>query len=963
MRIGLQYVALFALWACAACVWAQESSPAKPNIIVIMSDDMGYTDVGPYGSEIETPNLQRMADEGLRFSQFYNTPRCSPTRAALITGQYAHAVGMGHLAGTNRQSPGYSGDLRTDNNLTMAETLREVGYSTQAVGKWHLTNKFSTTTAESDKYNWPLQRGFDQYYGIITGGSRYFDPSTLVRDNTPISPFGAAEQAIYPKQYYTVPDYLAAKQAVAADPNATPSDSYYNFTEAIGDQAASFINQHFADPATQDKPLFQYVMFTAAHWPLHADPEEIAKYDGVYDGGYQAIRESRFAAAKSEGLIAADSVLPDPASDWDSLSPAMKAVEAQAMQVYAAQIDQMDQNIGKIMSSLEANGQLDNTIIMFMQDNGGNHEGGDAPINLPSSIPERAAVPTGPTLSDEDLQTLPNGTGYTRDGYPILSRTWGVEAGAPDTFQFYSRQWGNVSNTPFSDYKSDTGEGGIASPLIVRWGDGIDPQLRGGIAQDVGHVIDIMATVVDVSGATYPSPGSSNINPLDGVSLAPAFTGGSVERTDALFWEHEGWRAVRDGKWKAMTRGPAGPWQLFDMENDRVELHDVAIENPQIIVDLAQRWETWAIDNDVITEDGTWPWQPNHPIGGIKITPLPLIMHATFDETELVTGSNVSDTSGSGFSGLLTANDSLDHSTASGVPAGLGRAIDVDGEIVEFDLDFSLPTGNRERTIMAWVKADSLGDQRFIGYGTGDGGTAFLLTLEGTANDAHVKFRHTDGNIMYEPAPGNEIASGEWVHVAAVVPDGATTTDDVLIYINGIAVPGVRSGGSNQVLDTGSTLLGIGMRGDTSTGGLQQDFAFDGQIGDVQVYGIELSGEQIADLYSNPGKSIGFAGDFTLDGILNQDDYLALMSHLHQDVSMLSGLALYQAGDLTGDARITFEDLAAFREAYIQHNGPGSFEQLSSLGVPEPTTALMTTTGIVALLGLRLSRIHLCANR
>lgn len=589
---------------------------SRPNLIVILSDDMGFTDTQPYGSEIQTPSLQRMADEGLRYSNFYVTPRCSPTRASLLTGQYSHAVGMGHLATGKKinQQPGYARDLRTDNNLTMGEALHSAGYRTQVIGKWHVTKHITAKTPEADRYNWPTQRGFDDFYGIIAGAARYFDPATLVRNKTPISPFSESEQAIYPKAHYDVEDYVAAQQEVATNPKATPSANKYNLTDAISDNVVININEHFSNPATQSQPLFQYIAYTTAHWPLHATPEDIAKYDETYGDGYQAIREQRFAAAKAKGVVPANTTLPPPASDWEALCPAVKAIEKQAMQAYAAQIDQMDQGIGRILDALEGQGQLDNTLVIYLQDNGGNHEGGTTPNHPPGNIPQRPSGPTGPTLSDEQLQRQTYGNGTTRDGYP-MRRHFGVQAGAPDTYQYYSRQWGNVSNTPYTEYKSDTGEGGIASPLIVRWGDGIDADLRGQVVDDPAHAIDILATLVEVGGVDYSAAGSSKIDSLDGVSLMPNFSDNELDRGDALYWEHEGWRAIRDGEWKALTRGPGGAWELYNLDSDRSEATNVASEHPEVVQQLASRWEAWAIENDVMDEAGVWPWKPNHAIG------------------------------------------------------------------------------------------------------------------------------------------------------------------------------------------------------------------------------------------------------------------------------------------------------------------------------------------------------------
>jgi len=305
----------------------------KPNIIVILSDDMGFSDLGCYGGEIYTPNLDKLASNGLRFTQFYNTARCCPTRASLLTGLYAHQTGIG-LMTDDDNLPGYRGELGR-NAVTIAEVLKPAGYNTYMVGKWHVTND---TNWQKSKSNWPLQRGFDRFYGTINGAGSYWDPGTLSRDNTFVSPF--------------------------ADPMYKPSTYYY--TDAISDNAVMFINEN-----KSQKPFFMYVAYTAAHWPLHAPEKDAAKYKGMYDKGYAAIREERFKRVKALGLVNESCKLSETTGSWEQQPD--KEWEARCMEVYAAQIDVMDQGIGRIVDVLKKNGQYDNTLILYLQDNGACH--------------------------------------------------------------------------------------------------------------------------------------------------------------------------------------------------------------------------------------------------------------------------------------------------------------------------------------------------------------------------------------------------------------------------------------------------------------------------------------------------------------------------------------------------------------------------------------------------------------
>jgi len=534
---------------CLLSALAAFSHAARPNIILIMSDDMGFSDIGCYGSQIQTPTLNTLAANGVRFTQFYNTGRCCPTRAALLSGLYPHQAGVGHMM-NDRGLEGYRGKLNR-NCVTIAEALKPAGYATYMAGKYHVTPLTHKKGEEPDKSNWPLQRGFDRFYGTIHGAGSFFDPNTLTRDNQ-----------------FVAPD---------ADPEYKPDTFYY--TDAISDHAVRFIKEH-----DQTKPFFMYVAFTAAHWPMHALPEDIAKYKGKYDKGYGAIRAARLKRARELGLIDPRWELTPQAEDWEKAEP--KPWEIRCMEVYAAMIDRMDQGIGKIVGALKEKDAFDNTLMLFLQDNGGCAEGlgrrGDK---------VRAAGPTLPPMPVGELQVdmIPK---QTRDGYPVL-QGHSVLPGSADTYIAYGRGWANVSNTPFREYKHWVHEGGISTPLIAHWPAGITR--KNALESQPAHLIDLMATCVDLAKATYPKTvNGHDITPMEGVSLAPAFNGKDVGRKNAIFWEHEGNRAVRDGKWKLVAKSAKGAWELYDMEADRTELHDLAEQEPERAKAMAADWEAWA---------------------------------------------------------------------------------------------------------------------------------------------------------------------------------------------------------------------------------------------------------------------------------------------------------------------------------------------------------------------------------
>ncbi len=539
-------------------------NPSRPNILIILSDDVGFSDLGCYGGEIATPNLDALAAGGVRFTQFYNTARCCPTRASLLTGLHPHQAGIGHMM-DDRGRDGYRGTLNRQ-CVTIAEALKPAGYRNYAVGKWHVTPG-QTAKLLTATNNWPLQRGFDRFYGTIHGAGSYFDPSSLTRDNQLLTVANDAEYQ--PKQFY--------------------------YTDAIADHAVKFIREHAR--AQTNQPFFLYTAFTAAHWPLHAKESDIAKYKGRYDGGYEPVRAARRAKLKQLGLL--DEKWPEvaPAEKWADVKN--KAFEARGMEVYAAQLDSMDQGIGRIIAELKAQGQFENTLIFYLQDNGACAE----LIGRGTNFTARAAAPSLPPMA-KDAPQFDSTPKQTRDGWPVRGGL-GVMPGGPDTYLAYGRGWAQVSNTPFREYKHWTHEGGISTPLIAHWPAGVEAARRGALERQPGQLVDLMATCLDVAGAKYPAEfRGEKIKPLEGASLRPVFAGKSIARAKPLVWEHEGNRALRDGKWKLVAKENQ-PWELYDLDVDRGEQRNLAAAESERVQKMSAQWDAWAARCDVLPL-GAW---------------------------------------------------------------------------------------------------------------------------------------------------------------------------------------------------------------------------------------------------------------------------------------------------------------------------------------------------------------------
>jgi arylsulfatase len=536
--------------------------------MIILSDDMGFSDLGCYGSELTTPNLDKLAAEGVRFSQFYNNARCCPTRASIMTGLYPHEAGVGHMT-ADLGYEGYRGQLNRQ-CVTIPEVVRTAGYRTYMCGKWHVCRDIRPN---GDKSDWPVQRGFEKFYGTITGGGSYYDPTTLCRQNTFITPQN--------------------------DPDYKPDSFYY--TDAITDNTIGFLKEHQKD--SPEKPFFFYVAYTAAHWPMHAREKDIAKYKGKYDNGYEPIRKARYEREKQLGLIKAQWELSSQAGDWGEVQD--KAWEARCMEVYAAMVECMDRGIGKIVEQLRQSGQLDNTLILFLEDNGACAE--DMGRTDRSGKPPADLKAFGP----DDLQPNIWPPMQTRDGQWVRSGP-GVMPGGPDTYVAYGRSWANVSNTPFREYKHWVHEGGISTPLIAHWPKGIRQSRDGKLESQPGHIVDLMATCVDLSRAKYPTKrDGEKIKAMEGISLVDAFNGKPLTRRQPLFWEHEGNRAVRQGKWKLVAKENQ-PWELYDMDKDRSEMNNLAANNRKKVQELAAEWDAFAKRADVLPLGG-WHGKKNQP--------------------------------------------------------------------------------------------------------------------------------------------------------------------------------------------------------------------------------------------------------------------------------------------------------------------------------------------------------------
>jgi arylsulfatase A-like enzyme len=500
---------------------AEAMATARPNIVVILADDQGFSDWSCFGSEIPTPNIDALGAGGLSFTNFFVTPRCSPSRAALLTGAWPHQAGMGHLSQISIPgSQGVAGKL-LDRVVTFAELLKGQGYFTAMAGKWHLGIESGTG---------PDVRGFDR--SIASPQGRMYFPD---QQGGPVS---------------TRQIYLDGKQYDIADP-AIGTGEWYS-TDLFVDYSIKYIRE----ACDQKKPFVLYLPFVAAHNPLMAPAQDIARFKGKYMSGWDAMREARFERQKKLSIITPDQHLPPRGPNtynWDKLTAKQQNDFDTMMAVYAGIISHMDRAIGRLISELKSLGVLDNTLVLLTSDNGANAE-------------------VGP------------------DG--ILT---GDHPGDANSSVAAGMEWATLSNTPFRYFKHFAGEGGISTPLIVRWPSGIDPSLNGTHVKGMSHLVDVMATLLDVTGTQYPKTFKGHeLVPLQGRSFASTFRGSALPRRPApLYFEHEGHRAIRTEQWK-LVQNWGQPWALYDVAADRSETNDLVNVKPQLAFEMAAQWNSWA---------------------------------------------------------------------------------------------------------------------------------------------------------------------------------------------------------------------------------------------------------------------------------------------------------------------------------------------------------------------------------
>ena len=520
---------------------------SRPNIVLILVDDMGFSDLGVMGSEIGTPNIDALARGGALMTAMYNCARCCPTRASLLTGLYPHNAGIGHM-GADLGTPAYQGFLRND-SATIAEVLRPAGYRTLMAGKWHVGGDFMARDVDAWRvgdvdHPTPRQRGFDRFYGIVDGVTHFFSPHFMLEDDSRVD--------VYPDDFY--------------------------FTDAITDKAIGMVE----DSVAGRQPFFLYLAHAAPHWPLHAPAQDIARYDGVYAKGWDAIRTARHEEMNGRNVLR---------TNWD-ISPRDGEVppwadiglsdwEASKMAAYAAMVDRMDQSIGRFIAALKRLGQYDNTLILFLSDNGGCAEF---------------------MAEDGWAKFFPD---TTNDGRKItMGNVENLAPGDALTYQSYDRPWANVSNVPFRLFKHYVHEGGISTPMVAHWPGHIAP---GTLCHEAAHVVDVLPTILAATGANALSElGGHAIQPLEGESFLPMLEGRPWQREQPIFFEHEGNCAIRSGQFK-LVKKHGEPWELYDMDADRTELDNLAGRNHPLETELLAHYGDWADKTGVLDWDIALP--------------------------------------------------------------------------------------------------------------------------------------------------------------------------------------------------------------------------------------------------------------------------------------------------------------------------------------------------------------------
>lgn len=501
-----------------ACVLP--AAARKPDVLVILADDLGWSDPGCYGGEIETPVLDSLAANGLRFRQFYNSARCCPSRAALLTGLHPHQAGMGGMVDAGNSTPGpYQGWL-TDRSLTLAEALRPAGYRTLHTGKWHVGE---------NRPHWPVDRGFDHFHGLISGAMNYYD---IRKCKSP----GLRRVFAIDDREFTPP---AGGDFYATD----------DFTTAA---------LRMIDATPADRPFFLYLAYTAPHWPLHAPEDLIAKYEPLYRDGWDPHRKARLERLTRAGMLPEGlSLPPGEAADWSSLTAGKRREMTRKLATHAAMVERMDWNIGRVIQRLRDLDRIDNTIVVFLSDNGASAESG------------------------------PLGNNFRPDLKGAI--------GTVDSYHSYGISGATLGNTPLRRFKADTYEGGIRTPCIVHWPAGLRTT-PGSITGEIGHVVDLMPTLLEITGAGYKAADPARpLTPLPGRSLLPVLRGGKSE-PEPIPWEHFGNAAWREGDLKAVRPGYRKSWELYDLASDPLEIKNLAAERPADLERLTHAWQAWAAE-------------------------------------------------------------------------------------------------------------------------------------------------------------------------------------------------------------------------------------------------------------------------------------------------------------------------------------------------------------------------------
>ena len=519
--LSLLLIIICFLWAFKKSDKKSTSNSNKPNIVLILVDDLGFSDIGCYGSEIKTPNLDRLAREGMRLKQCYNNAICSPSRASLLTGQYPHKAGIGFF-NQDLGFPAYQGYLNKE-SVTFGEVFKQAGYNTFLLGKWHVGN---------DSAQLPLQRGFDKFFGFIDGAFSYLDGKPIVKGGKNTETFMSGNQTY------------------------SPTNSDFYLTDELTQRSIGFLKDK-----KNDNPFFLYMAYNAPHWPLQGKPEDIAKYKGKYDIGWDSVRVLRHQKQIEWGVVDKNQKIYKDSTlrAWNKLTFDERHYWVKKMEVYAAMVDNLDQNIGKLLQYLESTNQLNNTLIVFASDNG---------------------------AEDADIARLPQ----------LIPRLTGT-VGSVGSNEAYSRSWAQVSNVPLRSYKATPYEGGNSSPFIARL-----PKIipANSLKEGVVHFVDFLPTFISFSGIEYPTKYKNiTTNPLAGENFMPLLKGDNWSRTTPICYEWAGHRLIRQGKWKLLSTYPKNDWELYDIENERSETTNIAKENPAKVQELIANYQQWAKQNNV----------------------------------------------------------------------------------------------------------------------------------------------------------------------------------------------------------------------------------------------------------------------------------------------------------------------------------------------------------------------------